>query len=57
MVNWSDPTTIMSQAAVFTQVLWVLLGIMGWEIISTLSFDVRTIRKWREFKVCLAFLI
>jgi hypothetical protein len=52
MINWSDPATIMAQAAVFTQLLWVLLGIIGWEFISTFSFDVRAVRKWKDFKVC-----
>lgn len=55
MVNWMEPATIMAQAAVFAQLLWVLLGIIGWEVISTLSFDIRTIRKWKEFKWPLAF--
>ena len=51
MVQWNDPATIMSQAAIFGQVMWVLLGIMSWEIISTITFDLRTIKKWRDFKV------
>ncbi|KAF8699192.1 hypothetical protein RHS03_07435, partial [Rhizoctonia solani] len=51
MVNWSEPTTVMAQAAVFTQLLWVLLGIIGWEYITTLQFEYKTIRKWKEFKV------
>ncbi|KAG8694952.1 hypothetical protein FRC09_009488 [Ceratobasidium sp. 395] len=55
MVNWSDPATIMSQATVFAQLLWVLLGIMAWEIISTISFDIRTIRNIRDFKWPLSF--
>ncbi|KAG9099768.1 hypothetical protein FRC06_004867 [Ceratobasidium sp. 370] len=55
MVNWSDPATIMSQAGIFAQILWVLLGIMSWEIISTISFDVRTIRNIRDFKWPLSF--
>ncbi|KAG8747301.1 hypothetical protein FRC10_001480 [Ceratobasidium sp. 414] len=55
MVNWSDPATIMSQAAIFAQILWVLLGIMSWEIVSTISFDIRTIRNIRDFKWPLGF--
>ncbi|KEP52193.1 putative transmembrane protein [Rhizoctonia solani 123E] len=55
MVNWSDPATMMAQAAVFAQILWVLLGIIGWEFITTLDFEYRTIKKWREFKWPMAF--
>ncbi|CUA73382.1 hypothetical protein RSOLAG22IIIB_05272 [Rhizoctonia solani] len=55
MVNWSDPATIMAQAAVFAQLLWVLLGIIGWEYITTLDFEYRTIKKWKEFKWPLVF--
>ncbi|KDN44195.1 hypothetical protein RSAG8_05668, partial [Rhizoctonia solani AG-8 WAC10335] len=55
MVNWSDPATIMAQASVFTQLLWVLLGIIGWEYITTLDFEYRTIKKWKEFKWPMVF--
>lgn len=55
MVQWDDPATIMSQAAIFGQVMWVLLGIMSWEIVSTIAFDVRTITNWRDFKWPLSF--
>ncbi|KAB5596199.1 hypothetical protein CTheo_471 [Ceratobasidium theobromae] len=55
MVNWSDPATIMAQAAVFTQLLWVLLGVIAWEFVSTFTFDIRTVRKWKDFKWPLIF--
>ncbi|QRW04075.1 hypothetical protein RhiLY_03074 [Ceratobasidium sp. AG-Ba] len=55
MVNWSDPATIMSQANAFGHLLWALLGIMTWEVVTTLGFDFRVIRNIREFKWPLSF--
>lgn len=45
----------MSQAGIFGQVMWVLLGIMSWEIISTIKFDYRTVTNLKEFKWPLTF--
>ncbi|ELU43170.1 hypothetical protein AG1IA_02810 [Rhizoctonia solani AG-1 IA] len=50
MVNWSDPEIIGKQAAAFSQLLLVLLGLYTWEVFNSLDFDYSIIANWRDFK-------
>ncbi|EUC65385.1 transmembrane protein, putative [Rhizoctonia solani AG-3 Rhs1AP] len=51
MVNWSDPEVVGKQAAVFAQLLLVLLGLYTWEIFNSLEFDYNlVVNLKKEFK-------
>ncbi|KAG8950549.1 hypothetical protein FRC04_007368 [Tulasnella sp. 424] len=52
MTQWKDPSQVAYHAKVFCQVLLVLIGFYGWEVLCGLSFDVMIIKKLlnRELK-------
>ncbi|KIO29781.1 hypothetical protein M407DRAFT_226291 [Tulasnella calospora MUT 4182] len=52
MTEWKDPTQVAYHAKVFSQVLLVLIGFYGWEVLCGLGFDAMIIKKLanRELK-------
>ncbi|KAG8950548.1 hypothetical protein FRC04_007367 [Tulasnella sp. 424] len=52
MTEWKDPSEIAYHAKVFCQILLVIMGFYGWEVLCGFSFDVMLIKKLlnRELK-------
>ncbi|KAG8880347.1 hypothetical protein FRB98_005169 [Tulasnella sp. 332] len=50
MTNWSDPSTIASQAEKFNEIVVAFLGLLTWEVLITLWFDFDVITRRRAFK-------
>ncbi|KAG8904333.1 hypothetical protein FRC01_008774, partial [Tulasnella sp. 417] len=52
MTDWKDPTQVAYHAKVFSQVLLILIGFYGWEVLCGLGFDAMIIKKLvnRELK-------
>ncbi|KAF5369827.1 hypothetical protein D9758_001254 [Tetrapyrgos nigripes] len=50
MVNWSDPAEIARDAIAFERLIFVILGVVIWEIVSTWDFEWSLINKRRRFR-------
>ncbi|KAG8994081.1 hypothetical protein FRB90_000538 [Tulasnella sp. 427] len=55
MVNWMEPARIMEDAAIFSKLILVCLGLYGWELIVTFSYDWTIFTGKRKFKYPMGF--
>ncbi|KAG9043616.1 hypothetical protein FS837_009332 [Tulasnella sp. UAMH 9824] len=55
MVNWTDPARIAEDAAIFSKLMLVCIGIIGWEIIVTFPYDWTILSGKRKFKYPMGF--
>ncbi|KAG8895577.1 hypothetical protein FRC00_007268 [Tulasnella sp. 408] len=55
MVNWMDPARIAEDAAIFSKLMLVCIGIIGWEIIVTFPYDWTILSGKRKFKYPMGF--
>ncbi|KIO32231.1 hypothetical protein M407DRAFT_18801 [Tulasnella calospora MUT 4182] len=55
MVNWMDPARIQADAAVFSKLMLVCLGLYAWEVIVTFPYDMTIFTGKRKFKYPMVF--